>query len=326
MSKFDDLLIAQDEFNVCVGKALDELPSDALKLDLLFVRFKEDNPVLSNFVKVLMKQLVNYIIPARKRDEVKRATLDSNGDIYAKSIELFIEARDTLISYNISAKNQNRYSEIAELIAFCIASEYLGAPQIASKMYLKTNSQMPIHGLDGLHAKVDEFDDLVLYYLESKLSNNFDSCASDFAESVDKFEKNNKFQENEFRIIHDFGNFDALVGDAKNAALDYFNPYSQKSNSIKERYVGALTYSEPQYGVKHPVCDNKPASYHEDLFKMGYKAKHSNYLQKLCTQIEKYNLNKDKLLVFALAIPDSENLKLEFAKAVSGEHILQPTK
>lgn len=58
--------------------------------------------------------------------------------------------------------------EPGELIAFVILEAFFQAPQIACKMYLKTNENMPVHG--SVHIKFDESKDSIeILWGESKL-------------------------------------------------------------------------------------------------------------------------------------------------------------
>ncbi len=41
------------------------------QIRLLFVRFREDEPQVANFVELLADQLTNYVIPLRKRVSVR---------------------------------------------------------------------------------------------------------------------------------------------------------------------------------------------------------------------------------------------------------------
>ncbi|MGN5476907.1 HamA C-terminal domain-containing protein [Cupriavidus basilensis] len=75
--------------------------------------------------------------------------------------------------------------EAGELLLYALIEHYLRAPLIVSKMRLKTSTNMPVHGADGLHAGwCEKTDALILYFGESKMHQTFASAMQDAAESV----------------------------------------------------------------------------------------------------------------------------------------------
>lgn len=227
------------------------------------------------------------------------------------------EAVKLFLDYN--AENPARYGEVGEVIAFAIASEFLEAPQIASKMTLKTNAQMPLHGADGLHARQAADGSMFFYLLESKLAPDANTGIKAFCESAKKFKDDPNAKINEIRIATNLSNLDVLEGQARADALAYFDGYdSSKSLSRRDRHVGALTYTESAYASTIPIDDTAPASAHEDHFKSLYLAEQAKHNKRLEKHSQDFGLALGEYVVFALAVPDILKIKQYFAEEIGG--------
>ncbi len=316
------LLITQSDFNNQVGLAVESNASDSPKVDLLYLKFKEDRPSENELVEVIFHQLINYALPAKKRAKI----YDLNGNILDTSqhMKLFSEARRSFIAYNASNPSQqseNRYSEVGELISFCVASQYLSAAQIAAKMALKTNSEMPVFGLDGIHARFESDNTLTVYYLESKMTSEASGGAKQYADSAAKFEEDRKHKLNEYRIVRDLSNLDALEGEERELVIDYFDPYSSQNEKIRERFVGIIVYSENLYEDKLEVNDEQPLDIHENHFRANYLKQYDDMKEYVRKYLVKSGATLGKSRAFYIAVPSTKTIKKLFAGEMSGEHV-----
>jgi hypothetical protein len=295
---------------------------DAVKVDLLFVRFKEDKPKLNELAEVLFHELINYCIPKKKLAEERRRARENGEPDTTLHMRLFAEARRAFIKYNrdLTKKNANtRYAEVGELLAYCVAIHYLRAAQIAAKMALKTNSEMPVFGLDGIHARAESDGTLTVFYLESKMTKDAESGSSQYADSAAKFEHDRKHELNELRIARDLSNLDAIEGPAREAALNYFNPYSTESAQVRERYVGVIAHTEALYEEKLAIDDDTPVTIHETTFCEKYRALHSSRVITVRNHLEAEGVSLGKARAFFVAVPSVDQLKALFATEMSGE-------
>jgi len=154
---FSDLLTSQDDFAVCVKCAKKSKDTEAPRVDLLFLRFKEASPDKHGLAELVCHQVVNYALPGRKVKELLSKQQAGTLDLSLQS-KLIAEAKRAFIAYDSQAKGPRanlRYAEIGEVIAFCVASHFLSSGQVAAKMALKTNSEMPMFGLDGVHVRAE---------------------------------------------------------------------------------------------------------------------------------------------------------------------------
>lgn len=134
---------------------------------------------INDLAKKLAAQAIDYCIP---RSRVLEALADSTAaGKTEKIIRLYEEARSLF-------SKQKTSGEGGELLLFMLLEGVLGIPQVLCKMPLKTNSQVHVHGTDGIHAAVDpDSGNLAVYWGESKLYRDFASAASDCFKSIAPF-------------------------------------------------------------------------------------------------------------------------------------------
>ena len=109
---------------------------------------------------------VDYCIPRSRIEEALRhfeLTRSTN-----LMVRLSDEARQLFTALDKSGEG-------GEMLLFLLLEHLLGIPQILCKMSLKTNSQMHVHGADGVHATAIPGGGLALYWCESKLYQSVDA-------------------------------------------------------------------------------------------------------------------------------------------------------
>lgn len=304
---------------------LKEVPSDSpLKQPrLLFVRFREHEPQLNEFVELLSDHLVDYAIPLAKRQHANAQGANSRtGGSMTAASRLRREAIRLLVKY--SKENSSRYGEIGELISYVVAVHFLRAGQIGAKMALKTSSEMPIHGADGLHARANPDGTVTFFLLESKLTPSAADASREMVESLSEFQADRSRQLNELRLVNDLSNLEALQGEQREAAKSFFNVYSGNGNHLKRRdiHVGSLVYSEPSYNEKLPRDAEQPITIHEENFEYKYSAKHPRFQKNLTNQAKAKEFDLGGCIVFLIAVPDVYELKRIFAE-LNNEHICE---
>jgi hypothetical protein len=280
---------------------------------LLLIRFREDVVLVADFVDVISDQLVNYVIPlAKRRRAAEQGASSASGGDQAAATRLHREAVRLLIKYNEA--NTGRYGEIGELISYCVAVHFLKAPQIGSKMALKTSAQMPVHGVDGIHARAEDDGTVTFFALESKVIPSATDATREFCKSAAKYQGDRAAQLNELRIASDLSNLDALEGAQREAAKAFFNLYSDGGESLRrrERSVGTLVYSEDAYQNRLPVGDDMDI--HERNAMSLCAAKHPSIAKTLSEQARAASLDLGKCIIFMIAVPDVNELKRVFAQ------------
>jgi hypothetical protein len=217
-------------------------------------------------------------------------------------------ARDAFIAFN--EKNPSRASEVAEVLAYCVVQHYLDASQVVAKMGLKTSSNMPVHGLDGVHAKYEN-GALTIYFLEAKLAKSANGGAKDYAESASSFLSNRSQYLREYQIVAELGNLDALNEPERQLALDHFDILGKPKIQRRERYIGVICYSEKKYEDKLAVTEGS-IDVHEKHFTAILAAKHSHHRAVALKHLKNNGATPRKCMVFYIAVPDVNALRKSF--------------
>jgi len=281
---------------------------------LLFLRMQHV-PQVNALAELLVDQLVNYVIPLRKRREAFAHSNNSatGGDMAAVS-RLRREAKRLLLTYN--QKHPGRYGEVGELIAYVVAVRYLGAAQLGAKMALKTSSEMPVHGVDGLHGSQANDGSVLFYLLESKLIPNATDASREMVDSIAEHQADRGRMLNELRLVSDLSNLDSLEGEAREAAKSFFNSYAGNGSHLRRRdiHVGSLVFSESAFQDKLPRDLKKPPEIHEEHLEKLYAAKHDAFRKNLKNQADAKSVDLGGCIVFLVAIPDVNEFKRIFAE------------
>lgn len=290
---------------------------DAPPTVLVFPRFREASPDLEALAEFLWLQAINYVIPLRKRKHASNAAVSSStgGDLSTMA-RLVRETKRAFIEYK--QKYPNRASEVGELLAYIMALEFLQAAQIASKMALKTNANMPIHGLDGIHATFSG-GLMTLYFLESKLAASANDGAREYAKSVAGFGTSRKQYLMEYEILSDLGNLGSLNEQEKNVALEYLDIYGAKKAHRIERSVGVICYSEQtHFANKLPKSKSTSPADHEDHFRSNYLTELEHHHSAVRKHLENNDVDPAECEVFFIAVPDVNKLRELFYGCMNG--------
>jgi hypothetical protein len=140
---------------------------ERVKLHAHFLAFREGQPTVAEFVDILSYKLVSFCLHRKRIHEIQSSWGALPPDkIQESAVRLHQQALDLFKRAN---KKTNRNGEFGELITYLLIESVLKAPQFVAKMSLKTNSQMPVHGSDGIHLSYsDQTGKLSLYWGESK--------------------------------------------------------------------------------------------------------------------------------------------------------------
>lgn len=300
-----------------IENVLKEVEADP-KLELprlLYLRMHEDQPQLQLLAELLTDLLVDYALPLTKRRQANLtgATSPSGGSMAAQA-RLVREARQLLLKF--AEEHKARYGELGELLSYAIAVHYMGAAQVGSKMALKTNSNMPVHGVDGLHVRANEDGTITFFLLESKIVPNATNASRDMINSISEYQADRAKLLNELRLVNDMSNLDALEGVQREEAKSYFDAYSDTGNYRKRRdvHLGTLVISEEAYQDQLTYDPKADHDVHERHLESLYKAKHQRFHDNLARQAEAKNVNLAKCVVFMIAVPNVDELKHAFAE------------
>lgn len=166
-----------------------------LTTNLRFHHLKFDGngrPMSKALAELLYQYIIHYCIAAKNRSSPLTAK---------ESTILTKEARKLFRHPDITDESPDKTGEAGEALLFFLIESIISAPQIVSKMELKTNRKLEANGSDGIHARWHEEDQIVDFYFgESKLYRDVDSAIKSALESIESFHADEIYK-HEFTMI-----------------------------------------------------------------------------------------------------------------------------
>jgi len=230
------VFLNQVAFNDNIGNTKTKAHCHIISLD------GNKRPRINDFAKFIATKITDFAIP---RKEVETAL---NEAINRKSTAPV----DTL---NIKAKNLftklPKSGEGGEVILSVLAESFLKLPQLFTKMVLKTNTEMHIHGCDGIHAGVNKDGHLVLYWGESKLHTDVTEaireCFSSLAPFLLGTGGSDAEQSRDLQLMRDGIDFnDDILEDSVKLYLD---PNNKFFNKLEYRGLCLVGFDSDKYPV-----------------------------------------------------------------------------
>jgi hypothetical protein len=98
-------------------------------------------------------------------------------------------------------RDTTRSGEAGETLLYFMLEAILQAPQMVSKISLKTNPELETFGSDGIHMKWNAADKMLdLYFGEAKLHKRVGKAIKEAVTSIEKFHEN-RMEEFELRMV-----------------------------------------------------------------------------------------------------------------------------
>lgn len=295
-----------------LGIRLNEMPftwnsgQHRLSGDFYYMTFANGVPTTQEFVEYLYDCLIPYCLP-RKNIDVVLNNIEVTKD-YSKVVRLADEAR------NLFIRSRNQLvsgGEPGELILYALLEWALGAPRLVSKMYLKTNNNMPVHGSDGIHVGYNASDDLLtIYFGESKLYQNFSDAAESAFKSMKELIDNNGQILREIQILNNLSDIEVLPSNMQQKILEYIDPYSASPASLNKRIVHACLLGF-EYSAYKRVLAVEPSKVLATFEKQYIKR-----VASACRVVERHYGSRlpitSNLHLFLMPFPDLSNFRACF--------------
>lgn len=201
---------------------------DEITLRLHYPSFRDGACTVSDLVKTLGQYLVPFALPRAQINSVYAQRNELDEEDYR--IVLHDLEQEALTLFKRAHEATNRNGEAGELLLYLLTEWILEAPQIFSKMHLKTNREMPVHGADGVHVKYcSSTHKLNIYWGESKLYTNVSQAIAAAAASILESLSDEKI-EFELQLLKRNIDFSGLSQEAKTCLLRYLDPCEEESN------------------------------------------------------------------------------------------------
>lgn len=197
-------------------------------------------------------------------------------------------------------------SEFGELFLFMLL-ESKGIVQLLNKMNLKTNGDMPVHGLDAIHIGVNG-NSLVFYYGYSKVYENHTDAIRDAVKEIKNFSNDLKRQDREYDLVNDYIDRDKFKG-FSDQIVDIISPYASNKSFVAEAHSIFLGYHWPL--LEDPQC---PSSMKLDPYLIGEYLK---TLEPMEASIRDHiyalpDASKQSFIVWTLPLSDLQKFRAKF--------------
>lgn len=273
-----------------------------------YLDFKNREPNQEIFVDYIFRKIDRYCIPRKVLSKAKKKYAETEDesvltDLHDQAIKLFVFS---------NSKRGAHLGEPAELIAFIILEAFLDAPQIASKMYMKTSTSMPIHGADAIHMRYHKDTDcLDLIWGEAKLYDDLNNGLSKAVESIKSFisvdaKTGDKPQNRDIEILKDNPDVDDEA--MQQAICDYFDPYSDKAGNVQHIYTCLVGYDESLYENLVGATDEEI----EEYFRNKYIEKAVKTYNSFSNRVTNAGLSEMQFILILLPFKDINMLRDDF--------------
>lgn len=272
-----------------------------------YISFRDGQQTFDDFIDTVFEHIIPFCIP---RSEIKAAQEKlAEGDHVAAG-RIFTNLSEKARSLFIKAKKgSHRSGEAGEIVLYILTEWLLNAPQIVSKMYLKTNNNMPVHGTDGIHAKYDSgTKHLYLYWGESKAHTTVESALSSALDSIKEFITDGH-DKREIEIVSAYSDFNDLDDEAKESFLCYLDPYADESNDRIVVHSCLLVFGFNPPDIATP--DNS-----EKEFVRLTKEKVEEFITSIRSEIKKKELDHQRFEFFLMPVPSVEGFRDKFQEKI----------
>lgn len=274
---------------------------------------RDANFTVEEFVEYIYYRLAAFCIPRADREQAREQYIATGDERYP--FEILDRAKSLFLK---SPRKVETNGEPGEVALFTVLEGKEGCPQLACKMYLKTNNEMPVHGTDGIHVRLpSDGEGLKLIWGESKIYESISSAFDAVCASLSQFVGTPEMpglRQRDIRICRDHMNVPS--GATRDALLKSLNPYCAEYNQTAEEYACfvAFTYS----GC---MCDatQTPEQMQSD-FLQQYHERVRTACELFCDKLESAGLRTLRVRLYLLPMPDVAVFRKAFMRRLGGRH------
>ena len=248
-------------------------------------------PAVDLLSSAMARAAMDFTIPRSRIDEAFRSFSETGSASHFSRLEqqareLFVEADGT--------------GEGGELLLFLLMERLLGLPQLLAKMSLKTNSNVHVHGSDGVHARLGEDGVLDVYWGESKLykssSDAFADCFSSIAPFLEPAGADTRRRD--LLLVRE--NLNVQHAELANRLIQYFDDSNPMALKLRWNGVCLIGFDYSSYEDLH----SSAAEQVDDVAKAVQRWKKS-----IDYRVGKHSLTEIGIDVFCIPFPDVDALR-----------------
>lgn len=259
-------------------------------------------PRTRDLLKAVSNHVLDYAIPRSRILEAKDE-LSSTGST-SKIVQLSHEARNLFTSLP-------KTGEGGELLLFTLCEQVLKLPLVIAKMNLKTDTEMHFHGADGVYASINESQNLILYWGESKIYNDRTKGASDCFDSIAKLlSPEYGDPDEEQRDLELLRNYSDLGNpELTNKFQDWLQSDNPDFNDVEFGGVCLIGFDDESY-------PSNPYEMNNSSLKKAIQNKLKNYSETISYYTKKHSLSAFNLITICIPIPSSEDFREQFLEII----------
>ena len=299
-----------------IGRVEHEIqcPCGLTTLRVHYPSLRDGQPTVDDLITTCMGYLIQFTLPKSQIDALEKSYGIESAEehrrkcnaMYREAIRLFIKAH----------KSTNRNGELGELLLYLLTEWVLGAPQLMTKMPLKTNPNMPVHGSDGIHIKFcGDTKRLLFFWGEAKLYGDVSAAIDSAIKSIAEALTPEKLT-HEFSLVNANISFSGLDDIAKTAILSYLDPMDNKSNERANVITCLIGFDFEKYASLRGLSPSKVLP--------GFEAHVTELLpilaQKWADKLQAAGLEHQTVEIFFFPVPSVQALRDAFQAEIGWAH------
>ena len=191
---------------------------------------------------------------------------------------------------------------------FLLSEWILSAPQILAKMSLKTESEIAVHGSDGIHVAFDKGDSTLRFYFgEAKIHQDLSKALRSAAKSIASSLKPGEIH-SEVELVERHIDSTGLDEEAKEALLSYLDPFDESWNERRDVITSFIAFQYKGYADLEAI----PYDEREATFVAGLQAEVALFAPKLAGILETAGVKGEEIEFFLMPLPSVASLRENF--------------
>lgn len=258
-------------------------------------------PAVEQLAGAMASAAMDFCIPRAKIERAVAEQMKTGST--AAIVSLHEQAR------NLFVKSEGS-GEGGELLLFLLMERVLQRPQLISKMALKTNTEVHVHGSDGIHANLADDGVLDIYWGESKLYKSSSDAFRDCFESIAPYLRadGDSRRKQDLLLVRDHLNVTQIELAAH--LLEYFDETNPKT--LKVRWNGVCLV-----GFDHDNYPNIAAL--EGAQQKALSKAVGRWHKSIGSRLEEFEIVGVNIDLFCIPMPDVAELRARVLKRMGAK-------
>lgn len=258
-------------------------------------------PAVESLAGAMAAATVDFCIP---RAKIERAVAEYERTRSTAAIMALEEQ-----ARNLFVKSESS-GEGGELLLFLLMERVLQRPQLISKMALKTNTEVHVHGSDGIHASLAVDGVLDLYWGESKLYKSSSDAFRDCFESIAPYLRpdGDSRRRQDLLLVRDHLNVTQIELAAH--LLEYFDETNPKTLKVRWNGVCLVGFDHKKYPNVSALDDGEIRALSKAV---------SRWHKTVGSRLKEFEIVGVKIDLFCIPMPDVADLRARVLKRMGAK-------